>query len=145
MKRLTNNIKKSYWTACRREYRDPEKISRGVKILSSEQNNIEFISQALNEASALTRFKILYLIYRIGDLCACDIQELIDISLPAVSQHLTKLREQGLIESYRRKRTIYVRLSPLAKDILTPIFSILKASQVSDLRSTFVNETSKSL
>ncbi len=37
-----------------------------------------------------------------GPLCVCEINELLDLSQPAVSQHLSRLRHAGLVASERR-------------------------------------------
>ncbi len=37
-----------------------------------------------------------------GPLCVCEINELLDLSQPAVSQHLSRLRHAGLVDSERR-------------------------------------------
>jgi ArsR family transcriptional regulator, virulence genes transcriptional regulator len=45
-----------------------------------------------------------------GDLCVCVICELLGRGQANVSQHLGKLRDGGLIESYPRGKLVYYRL-----------------------------------
>jgi len=58
-----------------------------------------------------TRLKIIFLINELKELCVCDISKLLDISVSAVSQHLSKLRAHGLVKSRRKNQTIFYSLS----------------------------------
>ena len=62
-------------------------------------------------ASNSTRLKILFLLDRLKELCVCDLAEMLDVSVSAVSQHLAKLRAYGLATTRRDAQTIYYRLS----------------------------------
>jgi len=42
-------------------------------------------------------------------LCVCELTELLDISQSAVSQHVSKLRNAGLVESDRRGQWTFYR------------------------------------
>lgn len=46
-----------------------------------------------------------------GELCVKKLEEILKISQPSVSQHLTRLRYAGLIESERRGHLVCYRLS----------------------------------
>lgn len=56
-----------------------------------------------------------------GELSVGQLNERIDLSQSALSQHLAKLREQGLVATRREAQTIYYRLSsgPAAEIIET--------------------------
>lgn len=56
-----------------------------------------------------TRLRILSLL-TVRDACVCEVVELLPISQPAVSQHLRKLRQAGLVEEYRQKSWKFYRL-----------------------------------
>lgn len=55
-----------------------------------------------------TRVKILVLI-RDEELCVCELQAILQISQPAVSQHLAKLRAAGLVQERRAGMWTYYR------------------------------------
>lgn len=42
-------------------------------------------------------------------LCVCELTELLDVSQAAVSQHVSKLRQAGLVESDRRGQWTFYR------------------------------------
>jgi ArsR family transcriptional regulator len=58
-----------------------------------------------------TRLRILRLL-SVRDACVCELAALLPVTQPAVSQHLRKLRQAGLIEEYRYKLWTFYRLHP---------------------------------
>ncbi|WP_084396654.1 ArsR/SmtB family transcription factor [Henriciella aquimarina] len=62
----------------------------------------------LKAMASETRLKILCSLSR-GEMAVTDIAEAVGQSLSAVSQHLAKLRVEGLVESRREAQTIYYR------------------------------------
>jgi ArsR family transcriptional regulator len=55
-----------------------------------------------------TRLKLLKLVLQ-EELCVCELQELLQISQPAVSQHLAKLKTAGLVKEQRAGMWTYYR------------------------------------
>lgn len=55
-----------------------------------------------------TRLKILKIILD-AELCVCEVQELLQISQPAVSQHLAKLKAAGLVKERKAGMWTYYR------------------------------------
>jgi ArsR family transcriptional regulator len=55
-----------------------------------------------------TRLKLLKLILA-EELCVCELQELLQISQPAVSQHMAKLKTAGLVTERRAGMWTYYR------------------------------------
>ncbi|GAC1435115.1 MAG: hypothetical protein NVSMB68_07420 [Thermoanaerobaculia bacterium] len=84
----------------------------------------EFFSLAGND----TRLKIIYLLKEIGEVCVCDIAEVLEISLSAVSQQLSKLKAYGIVKSRRDSQTIYYALT--AHPLLANILEMLKQTSV---------------
>jgi DNA-binding transcriptional ArsR family regulator len=62
-----------------------------------------FMAVAGNE----TRQRMLYVLWRAGRLCVCDLADLFEITQPAVSRHLRLLREKALVVPHRDAQTIY--------------------------------------
>lgn len=56
-----------------------------------------------------TRTKIIYLLAH-NELCVCDIAEILEISLPAVSHHLRLLKAMRLVKYQRRGRMVFYSL-----------------------------------
>ena len=57
-----------------------------------------------------TRIRILNLLVA-GEMCVCDLVELLDLPQPTVSRHLAYLRESGLVEYRRSSNYAHYRLS----------------------------------
>ena len=57
-----------------------------------------------------TRIRILSVLAA-GELCVCDIVDILDLPQPAVSRHLAYLRRTGLVEARREPRFAYYRLA----------------------------------
>jgi len=72
---------------------------------------LEEAAELFNLASNSTRLKILFLLDRLKELCVCDLAEILDVSVSAVSQHLAKLRVYGLATTRRDAPRIYYRLT----------------------------------
>ncbi len=68
-----------------------------------------------------TRLQILGLL-RVRQACVCELVDLVPVSQPAVSQHLRKLKQVGLVREQREKQwTFYMLrddLSPAVAEII---------------------------
>jgi len=64
--------------------------------------------QLLKALADPTRLKILKLVLD-AELCVCELQELLQISQPAVSQHLAKLKTAGLVQERKAGMWRYYR------------------------------------
>lgn len=58
-----------------------------------------------------TRLRILNVLAA-GELCVCDIVEILDIAQPTVSRHLAYLRRSGLVAATRDWKFAHYRLAP---------------------------------
>ncbi|HEV7417798.1 MAG TPA: metalloregulator ArsR/SmtB family transcription factor [Tianweitania sediminis] len=68
-----------------------------------------------------------------GEMSVNRIAERVDLSQSALSQHLAKLREQGLVKTRREKQTIYYSLdSALGRDFLASLESLFTAHAPED-------------
>lgn len=56
------------------------------------------------------RLRILSLLAYAGDLCSCEIEAILDIKQSNASRHLRRLRESGLIISYKKAQWVHYRL-----------------------------------
>ncbi|MGH1470779.1 MAG: metalloregulator ArsR/SmtB family transcription factor [Cellvibrionaceae bacterium] len=83
-----------------------------------------------------TRLHCTYLIYQAGEICVCDLAEILDESQPKISRHLAQLRHCGLLVDTRKEKWVYYSINPKlsrwTKNILkqiqkadTPSFSTL--------------------
>ncbi|EZP61284.1 metalloregulator ArsR/SmtB family transcription factor [Exiguobacterium acetylicum] len=71
---------------------------------------IETMSQYLKGLSDPVRLDILRRL-QVREHCVCDLTAAFDISQPAISRHLKRLREQAIISERRDRQWIYYRLN----------------------------------
>jgi ArsR family transcriptional regulator len=81
-----------------------------------EAERLAELAKALGDP---TRLQIVDVLRRhAGHTCVCDLQPLFDISQPALSKHLKKLRDAGLIDVERRGVWAYYYVKPNALEEL---------------------------
>lgn len=102
---------------------DPVKLSR-LRRDAFRNDRLVAMASFMGAVGNETRLRILFVLYRAGELCVCDLADIFQISQPAVSRHLKILREKGLVEARREAQTIYYRVctdNPFAR-LLTALF-----------------------
>ena len=110
---------------CIRLYADQVQISECKKKLKENTASFSQLSKVLELASNEVRLKILYLLEEEDQLCPCDLSDILGMSIPAVSQHLRKLKDGNIIESRREGQTIYYSLKEEHLKILKPFFKYI--------------------
>ena len=58
-----------------------------------------------------TRLRLFYLLDRIGEVCVCDLGEILGVTQSAASQHLARFKAYGLVVARRDGQTLFYRLS----------------------------------
>lgn len=107
---------------CIRVFADPVQIRKCKLLLNKSQAVFLQLSDILALAGNESRLKILFLLEEENELCPCDLADILDMTVPAVSQHLRKLKDAGIIQSRREGQTIYYSLSDENLKILKPFF-----------------------
>ena len=97
-------------------------INENIKEINKLENQIERSAQVLNLAGSKTRLKILYIISKEDKVCVCDLSDILNISVSAISQHLRKLKDGNLLQSQKEGQTIYYELHQESKNTLGKIF-----------------------
>lgn len=107
---------------CIRISPDVEMINSGRVLIEENSNSILAIAKTLNLTGNETRLKILYLIYKKQQVCVCDLSDILDISISAISQQLKKLKIGGLITAKKAGKTVYYSISNENLESLITIF-----------------------
>lgn len=105
-------------------------INRCIESLDKVEGSIDRLVNILKLAANDVRLKILYLLSKEKQLCPCDLGDILDMSVPAVSQHLRKLKDGGLVETERDGQVIFYSLNPMFKDILSPNFDQINNNNI---------------
>lgn len=119
---LVKNIEPKTKNTCIRTCPDVEMINSGRIILEENLKSISAIAKTLSLTGNETRLKILFLIYKKQQVCVCDLSDMLDISISAISQQLKKLKLGGLISDNKVGKTIYYSISNENLESLVTIF-----------------------
>lgn len=80
-----------------------------------------------------TRLRCLLLLQNEGELCVCEISQLLESIQPKVSRHLALMRNSGLVSDERRGQWVYYSLNPSlpgwAKGIIQSVLENLKEKE----------------
>jgi ArsR family transcriptional regulator, lead/cadmium/zinc/bismuth-responsive transcriptional repressor len=110
---------------CIRTCRDERQIYRCRQHVKDLTAPVKDLAGSLSLAANEVRLNILLLLAEEHSLCVCDLSEILGMTVPAVSQHLKKLREGGLVFTEQDGVTIYYHISATAKPLLDTLFRLL--------------------
>ena len=112
--------------SCTRVEANHKQLLNCMSTLASMDINFGKMSKLLSIAGNEVRLKILFLINMENELCPCDIADILEMSVPAISQHIRKIKDAGIIKSRREGQTIYYSLNEDETDILNTVFNSIK-------------------
>lgn len=61
---------------------------------------------------------MLFLLNQEKELCPCDLSDILDMTIPAISQRLRKLKDGGIIQSRKSCQTIFYSVNPKQLNLL---------------------------
>ena len=70
------------------------------------------------------RLHILYLLYREGQMCPCDLCDVLGMNVSPISQHLRKLKDAEMVIDKKVGQTIFYSLHEV---VISPILPIIKS------------------
>jgi|SRR5579863_4811194 len=115
---MNNNV-------CIREKADPVQIKHGRDLIKDNQAAFAQLSAVLSLAGNEVRLKILYLLEEEKELCPCDLSDMLGMSIPAISQHLRKMKDGNVVESRKAGQTIFYSVKAEQVRLLRPFFRII--------------------
>ena len=73
--------------------------------------DLSAIANAFDTIGNETRIKILFLLSEAGELCVCDLSDIIGHTVSAISHQLKKLKEIGLVTTRKEPPTVFYSIS----------------------------------
>lgn len=119
--------------SCIRQQADIKQIFRCKNRVLQLNDSFDFLSNGLELAGNNVRLRILFLLYEEKQLCVCDLSDILGMTISAISQHLRKLKDRGLIETERQAQTIFYSLTKEYEIMLKPFFKILEKNKILDV------------
>ena len=95
---------------CIRIFADPVQINACKEKIKATETSLLQLTSVLALSGNDVRLKILYLLEEEGELCPCDLSDILNMSIPAVSQHLRKLKDGNIIQFRKSGQTIFYSL-----------------------------------
>jgi ArsR family transcriptional regulator len=86
------------------------------------------ITQLFKSLSDPTRVRIVWLLQTGGELCVCDLVEVLDLPQSTVSRHLAYLRNAGLVNDQRKGVWMYYRLPDELSELPAGILSVMQSA-----------------
>ena len=83
----------------------------------------------LDLAGNANRLKIIYLLQEESNLCVCDLSDILGMTIPAVSQHLRKLKDAQLIQARKVGQTVFYSLRTESTFILYSLLDHIETMQ----------------
>ncbi len=107
---------------CIRLYADPIQIKNCKEKVENTAEAFSKMASVLALAGNEVRLKILYLLEEEKELCPCDLSDILGMSIPAISQHLRKMKDGGIIQNRKDRQTIYYSLKREHLKMLRALF-----------------------
>ncbi len=111
--------------SCIRVFADQAQISECKDKLQSNAQAFAQLSNLLALAGNEVRLKIMFLLEEENELCPCDLADILGMSIPAVSQHLRKMKDGNIIEARRSAQTIFYSLKAEQLKLLRTFFKYI--------------------
>jgi DNA-binding transcriptional ArsR family regulator len=110
------------------------KIEKNEQVASMQMELARHAEEIAKLASAFdlignkVRFQILYLIFLKEENCVRDLSDVLNMTRPAISQHIQKLKHKGVIEGRKEGTWVHYSIKPRFLSMLEPYFEMMGAS-----------------
>ncbi|WP_456463214.1 ArsR/SmtB family transcription factor [Lutibacter sp.] len=110
--------------SCIREEKNQYKIDQYEQLLKDNTKVFGQLSSIVALIGNNVRLKLVWLINQ-EQFCVCDLADILQMSVPAISQHLRKLKDIGIVETTREKQTIYYSITSQNQHIVNHILNLV--------------------
>ena len=115
---------------CIRQQADIKQINRCKDTVSELDESFDYLAKGLSLVGNSVRLKILYLLFEEEKLCVCDLSDILEMNISAISQHLRKMKDRNLLVTDREAQTIFYSLTAEYSTLLNPFFKILDKDKI---------------
>ncbi|WP_338356898.1 metalloregulator ArsR/SmtB family transcription factor [Yeosuana marina] len=111
---------------CTRAEANHKQLQNCMDTLDKMEGSFQKMTKLLSIAGSDVRLKILFLLNTENELCPCDLADILNMSMPAISQHIRKIKDAGIINSRRDGQTLYYSLNRDETEIFNSIFKSIE-------------------
>lgn len=120
-------------TTCIRVLADINQIKECREKVKTVDESLLLLANAFSLVGNDVRIKILYLLQEEGQLCPCDLSDILGMNISPVSQHLRKLKDSKIITAKKTGQTIFYSITSEYLLILKPIFKLINNNKVLEM------------
>lgn len=113
-------------TKCIRVLADENQIKQCKADVAAIDERVQHLTSLLSLAGNEVRLKILFLLQQEEQMCPCDLSDVLDMTVPAISQHLRKMKDKDLVRSKKVGQTVFYSINEQYQSLLQPLFNIIK-------------------
>jgi DNA-binding transcriptional ArsR family regulator len=110
---------------CIRVEADANQIMNCREVVQELNTSFKDLSTILSLMGNAVRLQILYLLHQARHLCVCDLSDILEMNVSAISQHLRKLKDSKRIYTRKEAQTIFYAINKDKIALLTPFFKIV--------------------
>ena len=118
---------------CVRVFADLNQLKQCKQKIEVVEESLNVVSETINLAGNTVRLKILFLLQEEGQLCPCDLSDILKMNVSAISQHLRKLKDRGIVGSKKTGQTIFYSINPDYAEVFKPLFKLIYKNKVLDM------------
>ncbi len=118
---------------CIRVFADVNQINSCKEKVKKVDGSVVQLASSLSLAGNEVRLKILFLLQEEGQLCPCDLSDILGMNISAISQHLRKLKDGRIIISKKTGQTIFYSVSDEYINIFKPIFKLITDNKILEM------------
>ena len=111
---------------CIRVLADQNQISQCKEDVAAIEEPLQHLAGLLSLAGNEVRLKILFLLQQEEQMCPCDLSDVLEMTVPAISQHLRKMKDKDLVKSKKVGQTVFYSINDAYQVLLQPLFKIIK-------------------
>lgn len=115
---------------CIRLEADAKQIMDCRSSIEELDSSLSFVSEVLNLSGNKVRLQLLFLLQKEKRLCVCDLSDILQMNVSAISQHLRKLKDRDLVYATKEAQTIFYALNKDKLMTLSPILDLLKNENI---------------
>lgn len=110
---------------CIRVLADENQIAQCKENIAGVEERLQRMAGALSLAGNAVRLKILFLLHKEEQMCPCDLSDVLEMTFPAISQHLRKLKDGGLVKDKKVGQAIFYSLVEKNVALILPLLKEL--------------------
>ena len=115
-------------TPCIRVFADSDHIQQCQQRLTRAAPALSSLASVLALTGNEVRLQMLFLLAD-EQLCVCDLADVLQMTISAVSQHLRKLKDGGVVTARKVGQTVYYTLHAEHLPVLQPLLARLTTAQ----------------